>query len=445
MKKTVVVFYSKGYCDQVAYALEEYYNSIADQVSVLLINESQYTSIGSRKFKDGLYKFSMRNMPSVNRFCGYISYQYNEKFKNKTSKNAKETEAESKAVAVDPEKEESFKNLKTRFRKVDNIFLRFNPDVVICTTPVSLEKSLKARERLGMSMQICVAITDYCTNRGLINSGVDKFLVQNTGIKQTLTTFGIKEENIQVLGTPINTAITKKYDRAKMLEYFGVQNKELPNVMIVSGRCGCSRVIDAFKTLAPYTNDMNMFVFANDSQNIHSFIKSYIKAAKISTNVYMIDEVDDMAKIYSIIDVVVTSPTAAITYEASSRGIPVVLLKAANMLEEGNFTYLSTNGYAFIGEKTSHLVPAVMSLIKKQNPDGTALNIKPQPQDRAKEYGDYILSLVSTDAQTKKAQRAAKRAKQMAEKLEDKPVIEDKPIIEDKPVEDEKPKKKKSK
>ena len=48
-------------------------------------------------------------------------------------------------------------------------------------------------------------------------------------------------------------------------------------------------------------------------------------------------------------------------------------------------------------------------------------------------------SLVSTDAQTKKAQRAAKRAKQLADK------IEDKPIIEDKPVEEEKTKKKKSK
>ena len=132
-----------------------------------------------------------------------------------------------------------------------------------------------------------------------------------------------------------------------------------------------------------------------------------------------------MAKIYSMIDVVVTSPTAAITYEASSRGIPCVLLKAANMLEEGNFTYLSTNGYAFIGEKTSHLVPAVMALIKKQNPDGTDLKVKAQPTDKAKEYGDYILSLVSTDAQVKKAQRAAKRAK-ATEEVKDEPVVEDK-------------------
>lgn len=411
MKKTVVVFYSKGYCDQVANALGEYYSTIADQASVLLIDEKQYTLGGSRALKDGLYKFSMRNFPSINRFCGYISYQYNEKFKNKTSKNAVEAEAQAPAVKPD-DKEESFKNVKIRFRKMDNILLRFNPDVVVCTTPVSLEKALKARERLSSPVQICVAVTDYCTNRGLINNGVDKFLVQNANIKQTLLTFGIKEENIEVLGTPLPSSIVETYTRDKVLEEFGVQNKALPNVMLVSGRCGCARVIDAFKDLAPHVDQMNLFVFANNAQNIHSFIKSYSKAAAISENIYILDEIDNMAKMYSIADVVVTSPTAAITYEASARGIPTVLLKPANLLEEGNFSYLSANGYSYIGEKTSHLVPAVLALIKKQNIDGTPIHVKTQPLDKAKHYGDYILSLVKEEAQEKKAQKvAARRAK----------------------------------
>ena len=211
-----------------------------------------------------------------------------------------------------------------------------------------------------------------------------------------------------------------------MLEEFNVVNKDLPNVIIVSGRCGCARVIDAFKDLATYSNEMNFFIFANDSQNIHSYVKTYVKAAKQSENIYVIDEVDDMAKIYSMADVIVTSPTAAITYEASTRGIPMVLLKPANQLEEGNFTYLSTNGFAFIGEKTSHLVPIVLSLVKGQNPDGTPLNIKKQPADKAKAYGDAILNMISEDMQIKKqAKDASKKAKQKKEeKIEDAPVDE---------------------
>ena len=413
MKKTVVVFYSEGYCDQVAHALDEYFKTIADQVSVLLINEKQYTSIGSRAFKDKLYRFSMRNFPSLNRLFGFISYQYNEKIKSKTAKNAKEAEADV-PVAAQEGKEESFKKLKIHFRKVDNILLRFNPDVVVCTTPVSLEMALKARERLGSSVQICVAMTDYCTNRGLINKGVDKFLVQNANIKQTLMTFGMKEDDISVLGTPINSFIVEKYDRDQMLDYFGVKNKDLPNVMIVSGRCGCARVIDAFKVLAQYSTEMNIFVFANDSTNIHQYVKTYSKATKINENVYVIDEIENMAKMYSIIDVVVTSPTAAITYEAAARGIPCVLLKPVTLLEEGNFSYLTTNGYGFVGEKRSHLVPAVLSLIKGQNLDGTKLKVKEQPIDKAKAYADAILALIPEDAQKKKADKAAKRAKLLA-------------------------------
>lgn len=426
MKKTVVVFYSEGYCDQVALALNEYYSTIADEVSVLLINEKQYTSFGARKFKDNMYRFSMRYFPSINRFGGFISYQYNEKFKNKFSKNAKETEVEDEQLPAEV-KEESFKGVKMHFRKMDNILLRFNPDVVVCTTPVSLEKALKARERLRSSVQICVAITDYCTNRGMINHGVDKYIVQNSSIKQTLITFGIKEQVIKVAGTPICASITEKFDRAKVLEEFNIVNKDIPNVMIVAGRCGCARVIDAFKDLATYSNEMNLFVFANDSQNIHSFVKTYVKAAKQQENIYVIDEVNNMAKIYSIMDVIVTSPTAAITYEASVRGIPTVLLKPANQLEEGNYTYLSTNGYSFIGEKTSHLVPTVLALTKGENLDGTKLSVKTSSANNAKEYGDTILAMVSEDMQLKKQQKAAsKKAKQEKQAEETKQAEENK-------------------
>lgn len=408
MKKTIVVCYSDGYCDQVAYALQEYYATKKDEVSLLIIDEKQYTSFGTRKIKDNLYKFSMRNMPWMNKLCGYISYQYNEKFKNKKSKNAKE--AESQEVAPqDLEKEESFKKLKTRFRKMDNILMRFNPDIVVCTTPVSLEKALKARERLRSSTQIVVAITDYCTNRGMINNGVDKFIVQNASIKQTLIAFGIKEECIEIIGTPICSSILKKYDRNQVLDELGVVNKDLPNTVIVSGRCGCSKVIDGFKDLAPYSSQMNIIVFANEAKGIQSFVNSYVKASKIEQNIYVLDSIDDIAKIFSITDVLVTSPTAAITYEASVRGIPCVLLKAANLLEEGNFTYLSTNGFAFIGEKTTHLVPNVLSLIKKENPDGTPLHVKTPSEFNAKAYGDFLLSIIPEDAQEKKAEKAAKK------------------------------------
>ena len=245
MKKTIIVCYAEGHCDQVAYALQEYYAKKADEVSLLLINEKQYTSFNTRALKDTLYRFSMRNWPSINKFCGYISYQYNEKLKNKKSKNAKEAQQE--IPGEKPEKEESFKKLKTRYRKMDNILLRFNPDVVVCTTPVSLEKALIARERLGSSTQIVVPITDYCTNRGLINNGVDKFIVQNSGIKQTLLAFGIKEENIEIIGTPIVSTVLEKFDKKAVFDELGIVNRDLPVVVIASGRCGSSRIIDGFK------------------------------------------------------------------------------------------------------------------------------------------------------------------------------------------------------
>ena len=51
MKKTLIVCYAEGYCDQVAYALQEYYSKKADEVSLLFVfmGFSFYTHPGVSK------------------------------------------------------------------------------------------------------------------------------------------------------------------------------------------------------------------------------------------------------------------------------------------------------------------------------------------------------------------------------------------------------------
>ena len=72
MKKTVVIFYSKGYCDQVAIALKEYYATKQQEVNAILIDEDDYSNFHFANFRRNMYKFSARNTPIFNKLLGFF-------------------------------------------------------------------------------------------------------------------------------------------------------------------------------------------------------------------------------------------------------------------------------------------------------------------------------------------------------------------------------------
>ncbi len=358
MKKTVVILYTKGMYDTVARDIYNYMTKRYADCDVVAIDEDRYSNLYSAQFVRNTYIFTARNMAWFNRLAVSIREKFLPKKIDKTVKPYENKELK---------EENPTRNYRQKFHKVDNIFMRFNPEVVICLSPKAHNKAILAKQRLAMDdVKVYAMITDFSLNKAFINYQSDGYFVQNEVIKQALIANKVDEEKIKVCGTVIDEERLTKVTRAEGREKIGIKN-DLPTVTISGGRYGVSYVKDTFDTLAPYTDRLNLVVLTGGSASIEKFVLTYCKAKNYKENIFMIKGKADMNAVYAVTDVIVCSPTTVTMYEIFAKNIPCVLIRSLNNNERGNHTFLAEEQLAMRGGKDEQLATAVLGFINNNN------------------------------------------------------------------------------
>ena len=357
MKKTIVILYTKGMYDTVAKDICNYMTKRYSDCDIVAIDEDRYSNLYSAQFVRNTYIFTARNMAWLNRFAVLIREKFLPKKINKT---VKPYERELK-------EENPTRNFRQKFHKVDNIFMRFAPEIVICLSPKAHNKAILAKQRLAMNdVKVYAMITDFSLNKAYINYQSDGYFVQNYVIKQALIANKVDEQKITVCGTVIDGERLTDVPKAEAMEELKIDN-DLPTVTISGGRYGVSYVKDAFDTLAPYTDRLNLVVLTGGSASIEKFVMTYCKAKNYNKNIYVVKNVKDMNTIYAVTDVMVCSPTTVTMYEVFAKNIPCVLIRSLNNNEKGNHTFLTEEQLAMRGGKDEQLATAVLGFINNNN------------------------------------------------------------------------------
>ena len=357
MKKTIVILYTKGMYDTVAADICNYMTKRYADCDVVAIDEDKYSNLCSAQFVRNTYIFTARNMAWLNRVAVLIREKFLPKKINKT---VKPYERELK-------EENPTRNYRQKFHKVDNIFMRFNPEVVICLSPKGHNKAILAKQRLAMTdVKVYALITDFSLNKAYINYQSDGYFVQNDAIKQALIANKVDEEKISVCGTIIDEERLVDVPLEEARANLKIEN-DLPTVTISGGRYGVSYVKDTFDTLAPYTDRLNLIVLTGGSSSIEKFVLTYCKAKDYNKNIFVVREVKDMNAIYAVTDVMVCSPTTVTMYEIFAKNIPCVLIRSLNNNEKGNHAFLAEEQLAMRGGKDEQLATAVLGFINNNN------------------------------------------------------------------------------
>ena len=105
-------------------------------------------------------------------------------------------------------------------RRMQNVFLRYTPDIVIAMTPKALMASLAARDKLKSKAKVCVVIDEFCLDKQLVSNQTDFYFVDNYDIKDQLVNCGIDEKQ--------NTY--KQYPRKKAYKKRNVQGRGVESV-----------------------------------------------------------------------------------------------------------------------------------------------------------------------------------------------------------------------
>lgn len=127
------------------------------------------------------------------------------------------------------------------------------------------------------------------------------------------------------------------------------------------------------------------------------------KNRKIEDKVKLIEGIDKFAKLYSVADILITSPTASITYEAMYHNKNLILCNGGDALENRNSHYLATNQLALLGRNNDELIASIskiMSDVEFANDMMYAQNEFVIP-DCDKVMGDIILKLAEKNRNDK--------------------------------------------
>ena len=358
-KKSIIILYSKGLYDTNALDLADELKKVGSDCHVLAIADDKYTNFGRSRVMRGCYKFSIRNCRWM--YSCYSNMTAKKKAASKVLKNIKADPTERTGVG------KFAYDLTCRYYKVKNILRRYEPDIVLCFTPNVLKSAIKANEQLRMyTTKIYACLTDFALDMRFFNRRTAGYLVQNIDIKKRLVGEGIDENKIFV--TSILADKVEYLDKASIKSEIGIMNDK-PCVLLVGGRYGASAVKSAFSTLINYTEHFNIIMLSGGSKTIVNMARSI--AQSVSDSVFVINSVDNIAKLYNVADIVVATPTSCICSEVLAYGKTLILLKGAGQMENANQQYLLSHNYALDGTKKEKLIVTLSDVIL----NGAKLNI----------------------------------------------------------------------
>lgn len=377
MKKTVLIIYSNLF-DVSALALKNYLLDDG-KYNVIAVNEREYDSFRVLRNFVKAYKFTYRRTPFFNNLL--VNWPSAEVERKKDS--------DGNEVNFKPTSEHS-----ARFRKLENICMRYDAEYIVCTSQYAIKRAILAREKYNLSGKIFALITDYDLQHNFINIYVDGYFVITEKTRAALMERGISEDKIYLINMPVDLDETMESEKTKNKGKIsqksdsgedGVQNKDvavaeihesaedirnkfnirnkLPVITVLGGRYGSKYTYNALKDVAQF-KDCNILVITNGNKSIYRKFSKWSKKNECTGNIYFADNVKGLNSVYRITDYLIAAPTATICFEAIMRKIPLILMDSVNNVETKNSKYLVSGGYAYSGISNERIKIAMAGYLK---------------------------------------------------------------------------------
>ncbi|MDE7215261.1 MAG: hypothetical protein K2O08_00485, partial [Clostridia bacterium] len=330
MKKTVLILYSDRY-DTSAVALKEFLEDDG-KYDVVALNESKYDNLRLLRTYNGLYKFTYRNAPALNNVIVNLP----------TAEVKRKKDSDGNIVAYKANSE-TFQ----RWRKFDNIAMRFDADYVVCTSQYTIKKAVIAKEKYRLQGKIFALLTDYALQDNFVNYDLDGYFVITKRAKVALVKKGIDENKIYIIDMPLTVPAPIKRTNEEVRKQFDIRN-ELPVVLIVGGRYGSKYIYDTLLSVCN-REEYDFLVLLDGNAGAQRKFERWSKKNPVSNNIYFVQNTSELSKAYFIADYVISAPTAAICYESLLRKLPLILMDGANNVENKNAKYLISSGFAYSG------------------------------------------------------------------------------------------------
>ena len=317
--KHVVILYDKERDDKVAEALRFYIEHEFDPCDVILIDNVAYTNKLVDVATTAIQRFAVRHARGMLKASSERSEKRNLQRINEQNKDRNA-----------PQADES--RHKREVNRIVNIIKRFDPVIMICTTPYALRMALMAKKIVGKPVHVIGAVTDFALDPAFVQFGADGYFVENPEVKRNLIHYGIEGERVAVIGMPTlmseNDMTVEDKKRA-----LGISNDQ-PVVVVYGGVYGTDTLRDDILTLMRNRKGYNLILITPNKIARRYYMEQPDFAAGISFH----DKLDE--SILDVADILVTLPNSKAVFGAFMRGVSVVVASSVTNLEHDVRRYL---------------------------------------------------------------------------------------------------------
>ncbi len=266
------------------------------------------------------------------------------------------------------------------------------PDLIISTHPFGSQMCSYLKRKGKITAKIATIMTDFAPHDQWLvgHEFTDYFFVAHDKMKDYLISKNVKEEKIFSTGIPISEKFQEKYDKSKIVEKYNLDKNKFTILFFGGGEFGLgkTRTVQIFENFVQETlkHDIQIIAISGKNPKMKSAFEEIVNKNKAENNVKIIGFSNEVPKLMSISDLVVTKPGGLTTSESLASNLPMVVINPIPGQEEENADFLESKGIAVWIKKTDNSKKVIEELLNNKDKlnkmkENTKILAKPHSTD----------------------------------------------------------------
>ncbi|EGW40587.1 monogalactosyldiacylglycerol (MGDG) synthase family protein [Desulfosporosinus sp. OT] len=222
----------------------------------------------------------------------------------------------------------------------------FEPDLIVCTYPTVSSILAQLRREQILNVPVITVITDYTVHSHWVHSGVDCYMVACEEVKNSLVSWGIKAQRIQVTGIPVSPKFERELDRRHIFSKLAL-NPELPTYLVMGGAYGC---LESTKKICNIITEsqvpvQTIIVCGRNKKLYHSLEELIERSSKPMVRLGFVHNVEELM---AVSDLIVTKAGGLTVSEALTKRLPLIIYNPIPGQEEENANFVQRIGAGYV-------------------------------------------------------------------------------------------------
>lgn len=236
-------------------------------------------------------------------------------------------------------------NNKVMSIKLNNLFKKMEPDIVISTHPFSTQMTAWLKQLKLTNCKLASVMTDFAPqNQWLVgHKYIDYIFVSNKEMKKKIIEKKVPEEKIFVTGIPLSNRFLENFDREKIKKSFELDLHKRTILFFGGGEFGLGKdktvkILNAF--LDNIGDIYQMVLISGKNEKMYERFSELVKDKGLRDCVKVYGYTNQVPELMSISDLVVTKPGGLTISESLASGLPIVAINPIPGQEEENAEFL---------------------------------------------------------------------------------------------------------